>query len=210
MKNKIKSLLKTYFITGLLVLLPLALTFWILNALLRNMEALIGDPIQQYLEIYIPGMGIMLLICLILLVGIFARNLIGRKLGHLGEMILNKIPLVRNIYTSIKQLINTLFLQGKDNFRGVVMVEYPRLGTYSLGFITGESRGEVQRITNEIIVNVFIPTTPNPTSGFLLLFPEKDIIHLHMTVEEGLKMIISGGMITPPDREVALPPGSKR
>jgi len=210
MKNKIKSLLKTYFITGLLVLLPLALTFWILNALLRNMEALIGDPIQQYLEIYIPGMGIMLLICLILLVGIFARNLIGRKLGHLGEMILNKIPLVRNIYTSIKQLINTLFLQGKDNFRGVVMVEYPRLGTYSLGFITGESRGEVQRITNKIIVNVFIPTTPNPTSGFLLLFPEKDIIHLHMTVEEGLKMIISGGMITPPDREVALPPGSKR
>jgi len=210
MKNKIKSLLKTYFVTGLLVLLPLALTFWILNALLRNMEALIGDPIQQYLEIYIPGMGIMLLICLILLVGIFARNLIGRKLGHLGEMILNKIPLVRNIYTSIKQLINTLFLQGKDNFRGVVMVEYPRLGTYSLGFITGESRGEVQRITNEIIVNVFIPTTPNPTSGFLLLFPEKDIIHLHMTVEEGLKMIISGGMITPPDREVALPPGSKR
>ncbi len=210
MQNKIKTLLKTYFITGLLVLLPLALTFWILKALLQSMEHLIGDPIQQYLDIYIPGMGIILLVCLILLVGIFAKNLIGRKLGHLGERILHKIPLVRNIYTSFKQLVNTIFMQGTDNFRGVVLVEFPRKEVFSLGFITGTAFGEVQRLTREKVVNVFIPTTPNPTSGFFVLVPEKQITYLKMTVEEGLKMIISGGMVTPPDREVTLPPESKR
>lgn len=204
MWNKIKSLFKTYLITGLLVLLPLALTFWILNALLRSMEALIGDPIQQYLDIYIPGMGIILLLCLILLVGIFARNLIGKKLGQIGEKILKKIPLVSNIYSSFKQLVNTIFMQGKGNFRGVVLVEFPRKEIYSLGFITGTAVGEVQRLTQERVVNVFIPTTPNPTSGWFVLVPEKQITYLKMTVEEGLKMIISGGMVTPPDHEASL------
>ncbi|MEK6777919.1 MAG: DUF502 domain-containing protein [bacterium] len=210
MWNKIKSLFKTYLITGLLVLLPLALTFWILNALLRSMEALIGDPIQRYLDIYIPGMGIILLLCLILLVGIFARNLIGKKLGRIGERILKKIPLVSNIYSSFKQLINTIFMQGKGNFRGVVLVEFPRKGVYSLGFITGTALGEVQRLTQEKVVNVFVPTTPNPTSGFFMLIPEQDIIFLKMTVEEGLKMIISGGMVTPPDRGDSQPHETER
>ncbi len=203
MLKKIRNFLKAYFITGLLVLLPLALTFWILKILLRGTERLIGDPIQRYFEIYIPGMGIILLAALILLTGIFARNLIGRKLGRLGEKILGKIPLVRNIYNSIKQMVNTIFMQGKGNFRGVVLVEYPRRGAYSLGFITGETSGEVQHITNKTMVNVFIPTTPNPTSGFFILFPEKDVKMLNMTVEEGLKMIISAGMVTPPERSVA-------
>jgi uncharacterized membrane protein len=204
MLKKFRAFLKAYFITGILVLLPLALTFWILKALLQSMERLIGDPLQQYLHIYIPGIGIILLICLILLVGIFARNFIGKKLGQLGEKILSKIPLVRNIYSSIKQLIYTIFAQGKSNFRGVVLVEYPRRGAYSIGFITGETRGEVQQITNGTMVNVFIPTTPNPTSGFFILFPETEIKLLHMTVEEGLKMIISAGMVTPKERP--LPP----
>lgn len=200
MLKKTGGFLRAYFITGLLVLLPLALTFWILKALLQGMERLIGDPIQQYLKTYIPGMGIILLVCLILLVGIFARNFIGKKLGQLGERILNRIPLVRNIYSSIKQLTNTIFLQGKSSFRGVVLVEYPRRGAYSIGFVTGHTRGEIQATTHETMVNVFIPTTPNPTSGFFILFPEEEIKHLNMSVEQGLKMIISAGMVTPEER----------
>ncbi len=202
MLKKIRGYLRAYFITGLLVTLPLGLTYWILKVLLQSMESLIGNPIQRYLDIYIPGMGIILLISLILLVGIFARNFIGRKLGGLGEKVLHKIPLVRNIYTSIKQIVTTVFMQGKSNFRGVVLVEYPRLGIYSLGFITGDSTGQVQRITKDKMVNVFVPTTPNPTSGFFILFPEQDIILLNMTVEEGMKMLISAGMVTPPDRMI--------
>lgn len=204
MLKKIRGYLRAYFITGLLVTLPLGLTYWILKVLLQSMESLIGNPIQLYLDIYIPGMGIILLISLILLIGIFARNFIGRKLGGLGEKILNKIPLVRNIYTSIKQIVTTIFMQGKSNFRGVVLVEYPRRGAYSVGFVTGDTKGQIQRITEDNLVNVFVPTTPNPTSGFFILFPENDITLLNMTVEEGMKMIISAGMVTPPDR--TLPP----
>jgi uncharacterized membrane protein len=199
-KKTIGGLLKAYFITGLLVLLPLALTFWILTVIIQRLERLIGNPIQHYLDIYIPGMGLILLISLILLVGILARNFIGRKLGKLGEKILNKIPLVRNVYTWIKDLVNTIFRQGSNNFRGVVLVEYPRRGAYSVGFITGDTRGEVQRITQEKLVNVFVPTTPNPTSGFFILFPEEDVTFLKMTVEEGMKMIISAGIATPHEK----------
>lgn len=202
MRKKIAGLFKAYFVTGLLVLLPLALTFWILTIIIQRLERLIGDPIQRYLDIYIPGMGIILLICLILLVGIFAKNFIGKKLGKLGEKILNKIPLVRNVYTWIKDLINTIFRQGTSNFRGVVLVEYPRRDAYSLGFITGDARGEVQRICDKKLVYVFVPTTPNPTSGFFILFPEKDVTYMKMTVEEGMKMIISAGIATPHERSL--------
>jgi uncharacterized membrane protein len=200
MSKKIRGFLKKYFITGLLVTLPLGLTYWILKILIPPLERLIGNPIQQYLHIYIPGLGIILLVCLILLIGIFASNLLGRKLGQLGEWVLDRIPFVRIIYKFIKQLVNTIFSQGKANFKGVVLVEYPRKGIYSIGFLTSESRGEVQRVTRQKLVNVFLPTTPNPTSGYFLLLPEQDVTMLHMTVEEGLKMIISAGMVTPDDR----------
>jgi len=196
--KRLRNYLKITFLTGLLVLLPLALTYWILKALLQGMEKLIGNPLQRYLQVYIPGMGIILLVALILLIGMLARNLIGRKVGALGEALLNRIPLVRNIYTSIKQLVNTIFLQGKSNFRGVVLVEYPRKGIYSLGFITGETQGEVQKATSSRLLNVFVPTTPNPTSGYFILFPEEEVTYLKMSVEQGLKMIISAGMVTPP------------
>jgi uncharacterized membrane protein len=131
MQKGIKGLLKTYFITGLLVTLPLGLTYWILKVLLQSMEKLIGDPIQRYLDIYIPGMGIILLICLILLIGIFAKNFIGRKLGEWVEKILRKIPLVSNVYAWIKELINTIFHRGKSSFQEVVLVEYPPPATFS-------------------------------------------------------------------------------
>lgn len=197
MLTKIRGVLKKYFITGLLVTLPLGLTYWILKVLLQSMERLIGNPIQRYLEIYIPGMGIILLVTLILLIGILARNLLGRKLGELGETMLHKIPLVRPIYKFVKQLVNTIFMQNQATPSAVVLVEYPRLGIYSIGFVTSETRGEVQEITEETLLNVFIPTTPNPTSGFYLLFPKEQVTYLNMTAEEGAKLIISAGMVTP-------------
>lgn len=201
MLKKIGGVLKKYFVTGLLVTLPLGLTYWILKVLLQSMERLIGNPIQRYLEIYIPGMGIILLVTLILLIGILARNLLGRKLGELGEMVLHKIPLVRIIYRFVKQLVNTIFMQDKAKFAGVVLVEYPRRGAYSIGFVTGESRGEVQEVSDTTLLNVFIPTTPNPTSGFYILFPREEVTYLNMTVEQGLKLIISAGMVTPEETE---------
>jgi len=200
MTKTIRGLLKKYFITGILVTLPLGLTYWILKILLPPVDRLIGHPLRRYLHIYFPGMGILLLGCLILLIGILASNFLGRKLGQWGERILEKIPFVRIIYKFVKQLVDTLFSQGKAQFKGVVFVEYPRQGIYSIGFLTGDSRGEIRSITDERLVNVFIPTTPNPTSGFFLIFPEKDVKILDMTVEEGLKMIISAGMITPEGR----------
>ncbi|NOY52559.1 MAG: DUF502 domain-containing protein [Deltaproteobacteria bacterium] len=200
MTKTIRRLLRKYFITGILVTLPLGLTYWILKILLPPVEQLIGYPIRHYLKIYFPGMGILLLACLILLIGIFASNFFGRKLGQIGERILDKIPFVRIIYKFVKQLVDTLFTQGQARFKGVVFVEYPRKGIYSIGFLTSECRGEIREITDEKLVNVFIPTTPNPTSGFFLIFPEKDVKILDMTVEEGLKMIISAGMITPAER----------
>ncbi len=197
MFKRISHFFRTYFITGLLVTLPLGLTYWILKVLLQSMERLIGNPIQRYFEIYIPGMGIILLVCLILLIGIFARNLIGRKLGNLGERLLDKIPLVRPVYRFVKHLVNTIFMQGQQNFKGVVLVEYPRRGIYSIGFVTSEVRGVVKEVTDLDMVNVFLPTTPNPTSGFYLIFPKEDVTFLDLSIEEGAKIIISAGMVSP-------------
>jgi uncharacterized membrane protein len=197
MFKRIRHFFRTYFITGLLVTLPLGLTYWVLKVLLQSMERLIGNPIQRYFEVYIPGMGIILLVCLILLIGIFARNLIGRKLGNLGESLLHKIPLVRPVYGFVKHLVNTIFMQGQQNFKGVVLVEYPRRGIYSIGFVTSEVGGAVRQELETDMVNVFLPTTPNPTSGFYLIFPKEDVTFLNLTIEEGAKVIISAGMVSP-------------
>lgn len=122
----------------------------------------------------------------------------GRKLIETGETLLAKIPLVRNIYLTVKQVIEALFLKNKTAFKQVVMFEYPRKGIYQLGFVTNMGRGEIQIKTNEEVVNVFIPTTPNPTSGMLVLIPKDDLIFLEMSVEQAMKMIISGGIVVPP------------
>ncbi len=117
----------------------------------------------------------------------------------LGEKILKKIPVVSSVYNSSKQFIQAVSLTSKDGFRKVILVEYPRRGLWVIGFVTCENTGETQLLTEEEVVNVFIPTTPNPTSGFLLLVPKKDVVTLSMTVEEGLKLVVSGGIVTPPN-----------
>jgi len=154
---------------------------------------------ETYLHIHVPGLGLILVVILVFAVGLLTRNFVGRKIVRLGENIVDRIPLVRVIYAGVKQLLETIFLQKTEAFKKVALVEYPRRGAYVIGFITGESKGEVQNKTDKNMINIFIPTTPNPTSGFYILIPEDELILLNMSVEDAFKLIISGGIVSPPE-----------
>ena len=197
MLKQIKKPIKKWFITGLVVITPIWGTYLILKTLFRTLESFLGDIIEKYFQYYIPGLGIISLGIIILLAGIFATNLLGGQLIKAWEELLRRVPFVSNIYTAIKAILDALSVHSKGDFKKVVLIEFPRKGQYSIAFITGITKGEIQRLTNERVVNVYVPTTPNPTSGFFLFVPESDIIPLSMSVEDGMKMIISGGFYTP-------------
>ena len=198
-----RSKIKAYFITGLIAVVPIALTGYILWALITLMDGFLNllppklHP-STYLEYEIPGLGLIMTIILIFIVGVITRSVLGKKLVGIGEWIVGKIPMVRTIYQAAKQLSEAIFLPKSEGFRRVVLIEYPRRGINSLGFVTGETRGEVQDRTPSKVLNIFVPTTPNPTSGYYIVVPEKDTIPLSMTVEDAFKLIISGGMVAPP------------
>lgn len=195
--------LRANFFAGLLVLAPALLTFYILRFLVVTLDGLIISalPIQyrpeQWFEHNIYGLGLIGGFILLVIIGIFARNFIGRKFVAWMDSLMNAIPGVRSIYSAIKQITNTLAQSNSSSFREVVMIEYPRKGLWAIAFVTGKTKGEVQNVTDDEMINVFLPTTPNPTSGFLLFVPKDDLIPLHMSVEQGLKMVISAGMVTP-------------
>jgi len=184
--------LKNYFLTGLLVILPIFVTVYIVLFLIRGMDALLRFIPTKYLPEtllhYIPGP-----------VGLLTRNFAGRKVVEFWEDMVDRIPLVRIIYSGVKQLLEAFFVKQTDAFRKVALLEYPRRGIYVIGFITGAGKGEVQRRTQKKMINVFVPTTPNPTSGFYVLVPEDELIILNMTVEDAFKLIISGGIFSPPE-----------
>jgi uncharacterized membrane protein len=200
--KRLRTSLKNYFLTGLLVILPVFITLYVIWSLIRGMDAILKYipakylP-ETYLHIYIPGLGLILVIILVFVVGLLTRNFVGRKIVQLGENIVDRIPLVRVLYAGVKQLLETLFLQRTDAFKRVALIEYPRRGAYVIGFITGESKGEIQNKTDKNMINVFVPTTPNPTSGFYILIPEDELIILNMSVEDAFKLIISGGIVSP-------------
>jgi uncharacterized membrane protein len=152
---------------------------------------------ETYLHIHIPGLGLILTIVLVFVVGLLTRNFVGRKMVHLGERIVDRIPIARIIYIGVKQLLEALFVQKTKAFDKAALIEYPRRGVYAIGFITGESKGEVQNMTPKNMINVFVPTTPNPTSGFYILIPDNELIVLSMSVEDAFKLIVSGGIISP-------------
>lgn len=204
MSKQVRNLLKKWFITGLLVITPIWGTYLILKTLFRTLEGFLGDLLQKYFQYYIPGLGIISLFIIILLAGIFATNLIGRQFFRVWEELLRKVPFVSNIYGAIKAVLDAFSMHSKGDFKKVVLIEFPRKGQYSIAFITGVTKGEIQRLTNERVVNVYVPTTPNPTSGFFLFVPESDIIPLSMSVEDGMKMIISGGFYTPNSHETGI------
>lgn len=192
-----KGYLRRYFITGLLVITPIWGTYLVLSTLLRFLEGFLGNFLKDFGRFYFPGLGILALFVFILLVGLFTTNFIGRKVVALWEDIMTRVPFVRNIYSVFKHVVDTVSLQGKEHFSRVVLIEFPREGMYSIGFVTGVTRGEVQNLTAERVINVFVPTTPNPTTGYFLFVPEDKIIQLSMSIEDAMKMIISGGLYTP-------------
>jgi uncharacterized membrane protein len=194
----VESQIKKYFLTGLLVVVPISLTIYILAFLIAIVEKFLP---YKYLPFYIPGLGILITALLILGVGFLTSNYIGSKLVSIGDGIISRIPLVKSIYASVKQISQAVLSQDGKNFRRVVLIEYPRKGLYTLAFVTGVAGGEVQNKTKETVLNIFVPTTPNPTSGFYLMVPENEVTHLDMTTEEAFKLVVSGGMITPPTRQ---------
>lgn len=191
--------LMNYLITGLIVLLPSIATLYIIVTVINIVDNALSPVVKILIGKEFYGLGFIMTFILILVVGIIAKNVLGKRLIDFGERLLIRIPLVRTIYMTVRQLINALFLKNKTAFRDVVLIEYPRRGIYQLGFLTCKGVGEVQKKTAREVVNVFIPTTPNPTSGMLILIPKDDITYLDMTVEEGLKLIVSGGTVAPED-----------
>ncbi|KUO77615.1 MAG: hypothetical protein APF77_19880 [Clostridia bacterium BRH_c25] len=189
--------IRQLFVRGLFSLLPTVTTIYIVYFLFTLLDNFLGTYIEILLGRPLPGIGVFASIVLIFITGFLVSNVLGEKLFHLGERLLQKIPILPKVYFGIKQIIDAFSLQGSQMFSQVVLLEYPRKGTYAVGFVTGECRGEVQTKTAARLINVFIPTTPNPTSGMLILVPDDEIIYLDMTVEEGLKLIVSAGVVVP-------------
>ena len=198
--------IRNVFITGLLITLPIALTWFILQFLLNNFDALspvftniliqLGAPIPEGYRI--PFLGLVVTLLIVLIVGWLTTNFFGKKVFQIGELLIEKIPFVRRIYKGSKQVVSSIAEADTSAFRKVVLIEFPRRGLLAIGFVTGESRGEVQELTRENMLNVFVPTMPNPTSGFLIFSPLKELTEVSMTIEEGIKYVVSGGLVTPP------------
>jgi len=172
--------------------------FELLDGFLRPWIAQVWRPL--------PGVGLTVLLLLVLAVGVVVRSFVGHRIIHLYESVLNRLPFARSVYAGAKQLVEALSAGGGRSFRSVVLVEFPRDGCYALGFVTCDGMGEVQLKTPGTVTNVFVPTTPNPTSGFLILVPKQTLIPLSMTVEEAIKLIVSGGLVAPPVRDLSLAP----
>lgn len=204
--------LRRYFIAGLLVWLPLGVTIFLIKFLIDFMDqALLWLPAalrpENLFGFRVPGLGAVLLVALVLLTGVIVANLFGRQLVIIGERLLARIPLVRAVYSAAKQLTETLFSGSGQSFRKVVLVEYPRAGLWTLAFLTGNGIGEVKQRTGRDLINIFVPTTPNPTSGFFLMVPRETVIELDMSVDAALKTILSAGAVVP--GEIKPPVGAK-
>jgi uncharacterized membrane protein len=194
--------LRRYLIAGLLLWLPLGVTILVVRLLVGTMDQtllLLPERLRPdtLLGFHIPGLGLVLTVLVVLATGMLVANLFGRRLLALWERLLARIPLVRSVYSAVKQLAETMFSGGGQSFRKVLLIEYPRQGLWTLAFQTGTGVGEAQQKTGRDVVNVYVPTTPNPTSGFFLMVPVEDVVELDMSVDDGLKMIISMGVVVP-------------
>jgi uncharacterized membrane protein len=184
-------------LTGLIVLLPVVLTAYVLIVIFRFADGILGSLIEKIVGFYVPGIGFVLSLVIVLFTGFLTTVLLGKRIFIVIENIFLRFPLVRQIYPSAKQIINFLFSKDKPQFRKVVLVEYPRKGIWSMGFITNETVQEIKTKTGQDLLNVFIPGSPGPLTGYFMFVPKQDIIFLDMTVEDGLKLIISGGVVNP-------------
>jgi uncharacterized membrane protein len=194
--------MRKYFVTGLLILVPLAITIWVLSLIISTMDqSLLLLPERWRPEavvgFHIPGLGTILTLLVIFLTGLATRNFVGKRIVWAWEALLVRIPVVRSIYSSVKQVSDTLFSSSGNAFRKALLVQYPREGSWTIGFLTGVPGGDVRNHLQGDYVSLYIPTTPNPTSGFFLMVPRADTIELDMNVDEALKYIVSMGVVAP-------------
>jgi uncharacterized membrane protein len=194
--------LKKYFITGLLIWVPLGITLWVLHLLVSTMDQtllLLPEQFQteSWLGLHVPGMGVIMTLVVVLATGLVAANFLGQHLLRFWEGVLGRIPVVKSIYNSVKQVSDTLFTSGGHAFRKALLVQYPREGSWTIAFLTGQPGGDVVNHLQGEYWSVYVPTTPNPTSGFFLMMPKADVIVLDMSVDEALKYIISMGVVSP-------------
>ena len=199
--------LRNYLLAGILVTAPAAITFWLAWQFVTFVDARVAPLLpaqwqsEGFLPFGLPGLGLLIIFIGLTVIGMFAAGIVGRWMMRTGEWVLGRVPVVRSLYSAVKQIFETVLAARSDAFRDCVLIQYPRPGSWAIGFITGKTEGHVQELTDQHVVNVFLPTTPNPTSGFLLFLPRDEITELAMTVEEGLKMVVSAGIVAPPDRK---------
>ena len=194
--------MKRYFITGLLIWAPLGITIWVLSFILGMMDqSIMLLPTQwqprNLLGFHLPGLGALLTLLIVFLTGLLTANFIGQRLVRWWEALLQRIPVVRSIYQSVKQISDTVFSPSGQAFRQAVLVQYPRPDSWTIGFLTGTPGGEIVDHLGDTMVSLYVPTTPNPTSGFFLMVPRTDVIELDMSVEDALKYLISMGVVAP-------------
>lgn len=194
--------MRKYFVTGLLILVPLAITLWVLNLVIGTMDqSLLLLPEKwrpgALLGVHVPGVGAVLTVLFVFLTGLLTRNFIGKRLVDWWEALLRRIPVVNSIYSSVKQVSDTLFSSSGNAFRKALLVQYPREGSWTIAFLTGMPGGDVKNHLRGDYVSVYVPTTPNPTSGFFLMMPKADTIELDMSVDAALKYIVSMGVVAP-------------
>lgn len=195
-------MIKKYFITGLLVLVPLIITGWVLTTLINTLDQTLlllpetWRP-KAFLGQEIPGFGVLLTLLTIFVTGVIATNIFGQQLISLWEALVSRVPVVKSIYSSVKQVSDTLFSDSGNAFRKALLVQYPRQGSWTIAFLTGTPSGDVVNHLHGDYVSVYVPTTPNPTSGFFLMMPKSEVIELDMSVDQALKYIISMGVVGP-------------
>lgn len=190
--KKLRNFLRKYFITGLLVVVPVGVTVFVLKAFLGWIDGILGNLEREILGHYYPGLGIITLLLLILFIGMISANYLGKQIFSSWDRLMRRLPLVRGIYSTVKQMMETF--SSEQSFSGVGLVEYPRKGCWSVGFITGEANEHSMGLPGKHL-SVFVPTTPNPTAGFLLILPATEVRKLDMTVDQGMKYIVSLGLV---------------
>lgn len=209
MLKRIKNKLRNYFIAGVLVAVPLAITFYVFTFVFNKLDNILAPAITRFLiqaglplpvSYRLPGIGIVATLLGVLLLGLFTTSYAGRKVVGFGETILHKIPFIRGLYSAAKQFMEAITTPENNPFRKVVMVEFPRKGAYSLGFITYDSVSNLGSIDDEPMINIFVPTVPNPTTGFFIVVPKNEVIILPLSVEDGFKLIFSTGVAGPREK----------
>ncbi|SEM08674.1 Uncharacterized membrane protein [Roseovarius azorensis] len=209
--------LRASFLTGLVVIAPVGLTIWLMWTVIGWVDGfvlpLIPDRYQpeQYIGINLRGVGVIIFLIFTVLVGWIAKGLIGRSLILFAESLVNRMPVVRSIYSGVKQIAETVFAQSERSFEKACLIQYPRKGIWAIGFISTEARGEINEKaeTDSDLLSVFVPTTPNPTSGFLLYFPREDVVELNMSIEDAAKLVISAGLVYPGQTKPDAPNGKR-